>query len=215
MNTKEFQYISSQFSEEKHSFNKGAFIYIPEQQVKKVFFIHKGIVKIGYYNAGYDSITKAILYRGDIFNVPRLMRKEATANYAEVISPQAEISVMSSTDFWKKIKSDPEFQYQILDTMTQRIMDLEKRWIWVNSMPIEKRVIAFIVEMGLKRGVRVGFDTMVENPFTHSEIGKFIGSSRQTVTTTFNQLQAENLIYYSRRKILIRDLKRLQESIQQ
>lgn len=213
MNTIDFRYLSNQFSEKKQCFSKGGRIYMPKQIVKKVFLIHEGIVKIGCYNDQYDSITKAILYRGDVFNVPCLIRKEAAVNYAEVISSKAEISTMSSTDFWKKIKVDPEFQYQILDTMTQRIMDLEKRWIWVNSLSIEKRVIAFIVDMGLRSGTKVGFETMVENPFTHLEIGKFIGSSRQTVTTILNQLQAKNLIYYNRKKILIRDLKKLQFSL--
>lgn len=213
MNTREFEYISSQFSEDSQSFNKGAFIYLPEQVVKKVFLVHEGIVKIGYYNSRNDSVTKAILYKGDVFNVPRLLQKEVAANYAEVISTTAKISTMSSTEFWRKIKDDVEFQYQIMSSLTQRVTELEKRWMWITSLSIEKRVIAFIVDMGLREGKRVGFETMVENPFTHSEIGKFIGSSRQTVTTTLNRLQEKNLIYYNRKKILIRDLKKLQSSI--
>lgn len=213
MNTVDFRYLSNQFSEEKQYFNKGAFIYMPEQLVKKVFLIHKGIVKLGYYNSQNDSVTKAILYEGDVFNIPRLMQKEAMANYAEVISTTAQVSTLSSTDFWRKIKGDVEFQYLILDSLTQRITDLEKRWVWITSLPIEKRVIAFIVDMGLRDGQKIGFEIQVLNPFTHLEIGQFIGASRQTVTTIMTQLQKKNLIYYNRKKILIRDLEELQEIV--
>ncbi len=215
MNTADFQYMSSQFSEEKRSFNKGAFIYMPKQSVRKLFLIHEGIVKIGYYNSDNDSITKAILYKGDVFNIPRLMQKEALANYAEVISTTAQISTMSSTDFWRKIKGDVEFQYLILDSLTQRITDLEKRLVWMNSLSAEKRIIAFIVDMGLRVGKKIGFETLVQNPFTHSEIGKFIGVSRQTITTVMSQLQKRNLIYYNRKMILIRDLKELQKIVEE
>jgi len=213
MNTADFEYMSSQFSEEKRSFTKGAFIYMPKQSVKKLFLIHEGIVKVGYYNSDNDSVTKAILYKGDVFNIPRLMQKQALANYAEVISKTAQISTMSSTDFWKKIKDDVEFQYLILDSLTQRITDLEKRLVWMTSLSIEKRLIAFIVDMGLRDGQRIGFETQVLNPFTHLEIGHFIGASRQTITTVMNQLQKKNLIYYNRKKILIRDLKALQKIV--
>ncbi len=213
MNTADFQYISKQFSEKKQHFNKGAFIYTPKQVVRKLFLVHEGIVKIGYYNNKDENVTKAILYKGDVFSLPRLMQKEASANYAEVISKEAQISTMSSTDFWSKIKDDVEFQYLILDALTQRITDLEKRWVWITSLPTKKRVIAFIVDMGFRDGQKIGFETLVLNPFTHAEVGQFIGTSRQTITTVMNQLQKENLIYYNRKKILIRDLKKLQKIV--
>ncbi|HEY4653495.1 MAG TPA: helix-turn-helix domain-containing protein, partial [Cyclobacteriaceae bacterium] len=44
---------------------------------------------------------------------------------------------------------------------------------------------------------------------THKDIAALTGTSRQTVTTILNELKDRNLIYFDRRKILIRDLDRL------
>ncbi|MEZ4884347.1 MAG: Crp/Fnr family transcriptional regulator [Chitinophagales bacterium] len=203
--------ISEHFSEKSYHFKKRNYIYLPENIVQKIFFIHKGIIRIGYYNENSENITKAILFQGDIFGVLRLFHQEATYNYAEVMSSNAEIASMSQADFFQKINTDESFNLFVLQTISYRLIQLERRWALLSSMPTRRRLLSFILEMGLKQGKKVGFDTMIENPFTHQEIGDIIGASRQTVTTTFNELKEQNIIYYNRKKILIRDLKKLKQ----
>ncbi|MEM9857049.1 MAG: helix-turn-helix domain-containing protein [Bacteroidota bacterium] len=47
---------------------------------------------------------------------------------------------------------------------------------------------------------------MIPTKLTHKDIANLTGTSRQTVTTILNELKESNLIYFDRRKILIRDL---------
>ena len=45
---------------------------------------------------------------------------------------------------------------------------------------------------------------------THKDIAALTGNSRQTVTTILNEMKEQNLINFDRKRILIRDLEKLQ-----
>jgi CRP-like cAMP-binding protein len=59
------------------------------------------------------------------------------------------------------------------------------------------------------KGVRVGYETMIQTQLTHKDIASLTGTSRQTVTTILNELKEKNLINFNRKQILIRDLDKL------
>ena len=68
------------------------------------------------------------------------------------------------------------------------------------------RIVEFLHSLGKEQGQRVGYETLVRNFFTHQEIADLTGTSRQTVTTTLNELRNQNIITFNRRRLLIRDL---------
>ncbi|MEO1713645.1 MAG: helix-turn-helix domain-containing protein [Bacteroidota bacterium] len=50
---------------------------------------------------------------------------------------------------------------------------------------------------------------LVKHCLTQQDIANITGTSRQTVTSVLNDLKKENLIYFNRRSILIRDMAKL------
>ena len=63
--------------------------------------------------------------------------------------------------------------------------------------------------MALRRGERVGYETVVRKFLTHQEIANLTATSRQTVTTVLNDLRNKGLIKFDRRRLLIRDKDKL------
>jgi CRP-like cAMP-binding protein len=70
----------------------------------------------------------------------------------------------------------------------------------------KSRIVDFIKRIADERGVPVGKETLIKTSLTHQDIAKLTATSRQTVTTTLNELKENNLIYFDRRRILIRDM---------
>ena len=74
-----------------------------------------------------------------------------------------------------------------------------------------QRVVQFLLDYVNEIGQRVGYEFVIKKPFTHEEIGNLSDTSRQTVTTVLNELKSKNLIHFTRRYILIRNLEALGE----
>jgi CRP/FNR family cyclic AMP-dependent transcriptional regulator len=53
----------------------------------------------------------------------------------------------------------------------------------------------------------------VRNFITHQEIANLTATSRQTVTTTLNDLRFKKLLTFNRSRLLIRDLDKLAEEV--
>ena len=72
------------------------------------------------------------------------------------------------------------------------------------------RIVEFLKDTAMERGQKVGFEMMIKNHLTHKDIASLTGTSRQTVTTVMNELREKNLINFDRRRILIRDIEKLE-----
>jgi CRP/FNR family transcriptional regulator len=79
---------------------------------------------------------------------------------------------------------------------------------------VRSRLLAFFFHLAMMNGYDESSASFSMNNFlTHDDIAKLIGSTRQTVTTIANQLEDEGLLNISRKKILIPDVKKLQQLV--
>ena len=92
-------------------------------------------------------------------------------------------------------------------------MTLENRFAAIILADARSRIIDFLLQLAQDKGVKVGFDTMVDHFLTQQEIANYTATARQTVSTVLNRLRDKNLIYYTRKKLLIRDLSLLRQEL--
>ena len=75
------------------------------------------------------------------------------------------------------------------------------------------RVVEFLVQLTQAKGQAVGFEWVIRKPITHQEIANLTATSRQTVTTTLNDLRFKKLLTFNRARLLVRDLEALKAEI--
>jgi CRP-like cAMP-binding protein len=73
--------------------------------------------------------------------------------------------------------------------------------------------VEFLVNLARTKGQRVGYEWLIRKPVTHQEIANLTATSRQTVTTTLNDLRFKKLLTFNRSRLLIRDLDKLTEEM--
>ena len=73
---------SDDMNHDEKVFKKGDFIFLPDQQADKLFFLTNGRVKIGTYGDNGKEITKAILSKGEVFGELSLIGAEKRRDYA-------------------------------------------------------------------------------------------------------------------------------------
>ena len=75
------------------------------------------------------------------------------------------------------------------------------------------RIVEFLVQLTQAKGQAVGFEWVIRKPITHQEIANLTATSRQTVTTTLNDLRFKKLLTFNRARLLVRDLEALKAEI--
>lgn len=194
---------------EKHEFrryNKDQFIYIPNDEASHIYMVVDGRVKIGHYLEDGKEVVSAILTTGEIFGELALAGEERRKDFAQAMDNNTTLCPLSIEELKALMKDDKELSFRLLKLIGLRLMRLERKLELLVFKDARTRVVEFLKDAASWKGRKVGFETMIPTKLTHKDIAALTGTSRQTVTTILNELKDKNLIYFDRRKILIRDL---------
>ncbi|MCB0681945.1 MAG: Crp/Fnr family transcriptional regulator, partial [Saprospiraceae bacterium] len=99
----------------------------------------------------------------------------------------------------------------LMKMMGSRMLEMENRLEALVFKDSRTRIIEFIRDLAQKKGQRVGYETLVRKFLTHQEIANLTATSRQTVTTVLNDLRNKNILTFNRRRLLVRDMKLLEQ----
>lgn len=197
---------------DKHEFKlykKNDFIYFTNETAKHIYMIAEGRVKIGHYSDDGKEIVKAILGAGEIFGELILTGEEKRTDFAQAMDENTNVCPISLEEMQELMADDKELSFKIYKLIGLRIRKLERKIESLVFKDARTRIIEFLKDAAEWKGKKVGFETMIPTKLTHKDIANLTGTSRQTVTTILNELKEANLIYFDRRKILIRDLDQL------
>ncbi|QOI96251.1 MAG: Crp/Fnr family transcriptional regulator [Flammeovirgaceae bacterium] len=197
---------------EKHEFrqyHKDQFIYIPNDEASHIYMVVEGRVKIGHYLDDGKEVVSAILTTGEIFGELALAGEEKRKDFAQAMENSTVLCPLSIEELKALMKDDKELSFRLLKLVGLRLMRLERKLELLVFKDARTRIIEFLKDAASWKGKKVGFETMIPTKLTHKDIAALTGTSRQTVTTILNELKDQNLIYFDRRKILIRDLSQL------
>lgn len=194
-------------------FPKGDFIYFPDDKTTKVCFVEVGRVKIGSYSADGKEIIKAILHKGEVFGEMGLIGQATYNEFAQAME-KTTICMMPIKAMQELMRQNKNFSLQITQIIGNKLVRTQRRLESLIFKDARSRIIEFLRDLAVQKGERVGYEMVVRQFFTHQEIANLTGTSRQTVTTILNELRADNLIYFDRRKLLVRDVEKLSDLIQ-
>ena len=187
------------------SCKKGDYIYLPDERSDKVFFLKKGRITTGTFSDEGKIMAKGMVLAGSFFGELGLIGEELRDDFS-IAKDESEVWIFSITDLRRILKNRPNLYMYLIGSVGHRLMKAEKRlesMVFKNS---RTRIVEFLHSLGEEQGQRIGYETLVRNFFTHQEIADLTGTSRQTVTTTLNELRNQNIITFNRRRLLIRDL---------
>jgi CRP-like cAMP-binding protein len=192
-----------------HQFKKDEFIYFTDQTSEHIYLVAEGRVKIGSYTEDGREVTKAILAAGEIFGELALIGEEKRNDFAQSMDDKTTICPMNIDDLKELMAHNKALSLKIYKLIGLRIRKLERQVESLVFKDSRTRIVEFLREWANEKGKKVGFETMMKNYLTHKDIASLTGTSRQTVTTILNELKDKNIINFDRRRILIRDMEKL------
>ncbi|MCH8316992.1 MAG: Crp/Fnr family transcriptional regulator [Bacteroidetes bacterium] len=189
--------------------SKDKFIYFPDEPSRNIYFLKEGRVKIGSYSEDGKEIIKTILQPGEIFGELSITGEEKRNDFAQALDDNVMICVMNIKDMEELMEKNTKLGMRLTKLIGFRLRKVERRLESLIFKDARTRIVDLIKDMATEDSKMVGTETLIMNNLTHQDMAKLTATSRQTVTTVLNELREKNLIYFDRKRILIRDIDKL------
>jgi len=194
------------------NFKKGTAVYVPQDLSDRIFFITEGRIKISVMNEEGKEITKSILGRGEVFGELAVLGEKLRHDFATALE-DTETCVVTLDELRGLMRDRSELNLFFMKIFGGRQLEMERRLESLVFRDSRSRIVEFLVNLSRSKGQRVGYEWVVRKPVTHQEIANLTATSRQTVTTTLNDLRYKKLLTFNRSRLLVRDLDKLAEEI--
>lgn len=189
---------------------KGSYIYFDSHMLNKLFFIKEGFIRIGYINEKGEEVVKEIIQKGEIFGQFTLLKNNLNGEFAQAFKSDVSLCAFNIEDFEKILLRKPQLAIHYSKQMGQKLRNTENRIVNLLNKDVRTRLLGFFYHLAVQHGCSENMDSFsIDNFLTHDDIARLIGSSRQTVTTMVNELEAEGILSFNRQTILIKDVKLL------
>ncbi len=187
------------------TFARGTSFFVPDDLSDRIFFITEGRVKISTMNEEGKEITKAILGKGEVFGEMALVGEERRRDTAVALESTT-ACVVTLDELHELMRDRSDLNLFFMRIFSSRQLEMERRLESLVFRDSRSRIVEFLVELTRSKGQRVGFEWVIRKPITHQEIANMTATSRQTVTTTLNDLRFKKLLTFNRARLLVRDL---------
>lgn len=184
---------------------KGEHIYRQDTVDPYIYVVKSGTIKVGVNSESSREVIKAVLFEDMVFGESAI-NLEIRDSSAVALEAKTTVLAIDCKAVKKVMSENFEFCLFVMDEMRTKLAFAEQRMASLVVSDARGRIVDFIKYNASKTGKSVGLETLVKHSLTQQDIANYTGTSRQTVTSVFNELRNDNLIYFKRKSILVRDL---------
>ncbi len=184
-------------------------IYTVGQRALKVYYVLKGTVKIAAKSDKKKDIVKYVVQPGSLFGESCLVGDWYWRDVASAMQNDTEVLEFEGSALLYLMRHNFAFAQSLLHLLGARLRQTESQLEKVVLQDSRSRILEFLHRMGLEQGTPIGTETLVKHNMTHQDIADLTGTSRQMVTAVLNQLKRSNVLHFTRKRILFRNLNSL------
>lgn len=212
-----FQHITDEEYEELdlvHNYVEaanGEYIYFPHQNRNKLYFAKDGFIKLGYIDEQGNEVIKEIIQKGEVFGQLTLEKNNQQDEFAQAYKSNVSLCAFTMEDFLRILQRKPQMAIAFSFHLGNKLRKVENRLLNILNKDVKSRLIQLLLQLAADNNSIIDNHAVIDKFLTHDDIAKLIGSSRQTVTTTINQFEKQELITVSKTHITINDVSLLKK----
>lgn len=193
----------------RRRFARGATLFNEGESSEQVIVVLRGRVKISHFTNDGREVVLAVRGPGELLGEMSWIDREARSATAIALDP-VEALVLTVDDFTDFIRSTPRVALLLLQLLTRRLRDADRKRIEFAAYDTVGRVARRLVEMAERFGEPDGSNSAagvrIALPLSQQELAGWIGSSREAVSKALQLLRARGYIETHRRGISILDM---------
>ncbi|WP_067840763.1 Crp/Fnr family transcriptional regulator [Amphibacillus sediminis] len=170
-----------------------AFVFMQEEPLDRVFFIYSGKIKIHKSDLSGKEQIVSILEAGDMFPHAGFFRNGNFPAHAEVLET-AELIVIPVQKFENILLEYPEICIKMFRVLGEKIVDLQSRLEEKMLRNTYEQIVMLLLRLTQSNGVKIKEHYRLTSHFTNQELANMIGTTRETMNRTLNQLRKKGMI---------------------
>jgi CRP-like cAMP-binding protein len=188
----------------RRTYRKGSFIFFEGDPGAAFYLILSGEVKVVTQGADGREFVLAVQRAGDFFGEMSLF--DGQPRSASVVTTEdATFLIIHKQEFLDQVKHSPFILFKFLVMLCQRFRESDKKLRDLALLDVPHRVCKALVALAERLGMASdGGDLVIPKRPTHQDVANWIGSSRETVTRVFNDLEKQGYIALLGRTVVIR-----------
>lgn len=176
----------------------GKIFYMPGETGEVLFLLKKGRVQLYRLSPEGKKIVVATLGPGAIFGEMSLVGQGMYNTFAEA-ADECVVCVMSRPDVERLMREKPQVAFRIVETLGKRLIQRERQLEEIAFKSISSRLASLLLGLSDDSGSNevVGY--------THQDLAEILGTYRETITQTLNDLRAGGLVQIKRKRLILID----------
>lgn len=181
------------------NFEKGDIIFSPYKN-KGLFIVSKGKIKEYQISQNAKEQLLRIHTHGAVLGEYTLFSEEFPHSYAEALN-DVKICLLKKEDFKKLIMDEPSIALELLAEFNKKLEETEKQTVKIATETVSDRIVSYIYDLYLESE-----KLKVKIPMNMKELANYLGTTPETVSRRFKDLEKEGYIKRSGKNIEILDL---------
>ena len=194
------------------SFPRGSPIYLPADAADSVLLLASGRAKICNITAEGKQAILAFIEPGELFGELAVFDQDAREEYAEAVE-KTTVVLIPGEYFAEFMQRHAELSVGVTKLIGLRRRRIERRLKSLLFRSNRERLVSLLLELAETYGRETNDGLLLNIKLSHQDLANVIGSTRETVTVTLGELQAEGRLVLGRRKIVLTDVRQLAASV--
>ncbi len=175
-------------------FNKGDFIFLPDDLANEIYLVADGKVKIGYYDFEGKEHVKAFLGHGELLGEIAYLGKNRHKDFAQCVKDGTKICRMSAERARELSRDYVPFATEIHKRIADNVHRLERKLEILFFKDARRRLEELLIDLDEMYAKGLNGERWVAHDLTQEEMASLIGTSRKTVSLLLNELEREGKI---------------------
>lgn len=190
-------------------YKKGETILRPEDTPQGVYYLEKGFIRSYLVSDRGKEMTLNIFKTGTYFPLQWALNNFNNEYFYEAMT-NVKISRIQKEDFSNYLINNPQILMNLSKKLVSQLEMLYIRMSHTMGDNAFKRTASTLLFMAKRYGEQGKKYIHISIPVTHLCIASIAGLTRETTSATLKKISNEGIISYKHKKIIIKDIKKLQ-----
>lgn len=191
-------------------YRRGEILFQQGDICEEILVLTKGSVKIyRLSDEGRQQILR-IMGPGDCFCIAPAFHQVRYPATAQCMT-NVRLLKLGRAQCLSILRDNPRWASDIIRCLCSRMADMTALLETSSTRQVRRRLARFLLDLAHTRGVSIDQGILLESGLTHEELAACVGTAREVISRNLEQLQREGLVRLGRGRLVLLDLRRLEE----